>query len=65
MSDYKPIDVGDRVDVTFVPDRDGDPLSITGTVKHRPQNTGDCWCILEDDGILRNVMMFEMMTRIK
>ena len=51
------IEKGDRVRVVFA----SDGGTIDGTVDYTPQATGDSWVIVEGDGDVVYVQMFEMM----
>lgn len=51
------IEKGDKVRVVFA----SDGGTIDGTVDYTPQATGDSWVIVEDDGMVVYVQMFEMM----
>ena len=53
----KRIEKGDTVRVVFA----SDGGTIDGTVDYAPQATGDSWVIIEDDGSVVYVQMFEMM----
>jgi hypothetical protein len=51
------IEKGDSVRVTFA----NDGWSLLGVVDYTPQATGDSWVIIQDDGTVNYVQMFEMM----
>jgi hypothetical protein len=59
MSNTK-IEVGDYVDVFFT---SSDAL-INGRVLYTPQDTGDSWRLVGDDGTLYYVQIFEKMIRV-
>ena len=51
------IEKGDRVLVVFA----SDGSSLRGVVDYTPQATGDSWVIIQDDGTVNYVQMFETM----
>lgn len=57
MSDRR-IEPGDRVTVHFAASQ-----MFSGHVESMPQNTGDCWVIVEDDGWVHHVQTFEQITK--
>lgn len=49
--------IGDTVTVCFYGGE-----SIVGVVAYKPQDVGDSWTIIGDDGTITNVMLYESMT---
>lgn len=57
MSNEERIEVGDRVEVSYV----GHGSDTVGRVLWEPGGPGDCWHIMDDHGILFYVQSFEKM----